>query len=270
MGVKVFPSIPTCWHHNDKISQKYLLESLDAPVIPTYVFYDCQEALAWIRKASFPKVLKLREGSGGQHVWLLKTRDEARIMCQKAFGTGFYALEGGCRKMIKKTRPAKVVVDMCRTVYQTLKTFYISDNGIDGFPMRADYLYLQDYLQGNEGDTRISVIGNRAFGFRRLGSSENFRAGGKKVVYDPSLIDRECIKIALAISRKGKFQSMAYDFLFDQEQGRPLICEISCVFGREAAQRCPGYWDSDLNWIDGPLCCEEAIISDFLETLGMP
>lgn len=31
MGIKTFPDFDTCWHFDDKISQKYLLEALDAP-----------------------------------------------------------------------------------------------------------------------------------------------------------------------------------------------------------------------------------------------
>ena len=37
-GKKVFPNISTCWHFDDKISQKYLLEAIGAPIVPTYVF----------------------------------------------------------------------------------------------------------------------------------------------------------------------------------------------------------------------------------------
>ena len=38
--VKVFPDIKTCWHYDDKVAQKYLLEAIGAPLIPSYVFYD--------------------------------------------------------------------------------------------------------------------------------------------------------------------------------------------------------------------------------------
>ena len=31
MGVAVFPSTATCWHFDDKVAQKYLLEAIGAP-----------------------------------------------------------------------------------------------------------------------------------------------------------------------------------------------------------------------------------------------
>ena len=38
-GFKVFPSTATAWHYDDKVGQKYLLEAINAPLVPTYVFY---------------------------------------------------------------------------------------------------------------------------------------------------------------------------------------------------------------------------------------
>src|SRR5699024_3361924 len=46
-GVKVFPDFNTGWHFDDKVAQKYLLEAIDAPLVPSYVFYDKQKALQW-------------------------------------------------------------------------------------------------------------------------------------------------------------------------------------------------------------------------------
>src|SRR5687768_4050007 len=34
MGITVFPSTNTCWHFDDKIAQKYLLEAIRAPFVP--------------------------------------------------------------------------------------------------------------------------------------------------------------------------------------------------------------------------------------------
>src|SRR5439155_10850350 len=62
MGVVVFPSAATCWHFDDKLGQKYLLEAVGAPLVPTRVFYEPDRALEWIATARFPKVFKLRRG----------------------------------------------------------------------------------------------------------------------------------------------------------------------------------------------------------------
>ncbi len=42
-GTKVFPNFNTAWHFDDKIGQKYLLEAIDARLVPSYVFYHKSE-----------------------------------------------------------------------------------------------------------------------------------------------------------------------------------------------------------------------------------
>ena len=39
MGKIIFPNYSSCWHYDNKIAQKYLLESIDAPLVPTDVFF---------------------------------------------------------------------------------------------------------------------------------------------------------------------------------------------------------------------------------------
>ena len=56
LGIKMYPDFNTSWHYNDKLGQKYLLESIKAPLVPSYVFYTKQEAVKWINETSFPKV----------------------------------------------------------------------------------------------------------------------------------------------------------------------------------------------------------------------
>src|SRR5690554_5150580 len=63
-GFKVFPNFNTAWHFDDKVAQKYLLESIKAPMVKSYAFYDKKEALNWANQTDFPKVFKLRGGAG--------------------------------------------------------------------------------------------------------------------------------------------------------------------------------------------------------------
>ena len=88
-GVKVFPDFRTNWHFDDKLGQKYLLEALGIPLVPTHVFYDKKTALEWASKTTFPKVFKLRGGAGSANVKLARTKKEAVKLIRKAFGKGF-------------------------------------------------------------------------------------------------------------------------------------------------------------------------------------
>jgi len=88
-GMKTFPDFNTVWHFDDKVGQKYLLESIGAPLVNTVIFYSRNEALQWARNADFPKVFKLRNGAGSQNVRLVHNRQEAFSLIRKAFGKGF-------------------------------------------------------------------------------------------------------------------------------------------------------------------------------------
>ena len=74
-GLKVFPSGSTAWHYDDKVGQKYLLESINAPLVPTHIFYSKSDALDWIKSARFPLVFKLRGGAASINVKLVKNTD---------------------------------------------------------------------------------------------------------------------------------------------------------------------------------------------------
>jgi len=88
-GTKVFPDFKTGWHFDDEVAQKYLLEAIGAPLVPSYVFYDRQEALDWAKKTTFPKVFKLKGGSGSSNVRLVKSSRKAKKLIKTAFGRGF-------------------------------------------------------------------------------------------------------------------------------------------------------------------------------------
>ena len=63
-GKKVFPDSRTCWHFDDKVGQKYLLEAIGAPLVKSYVYYGKNEATAWARNTIYPKIFKQRGGAG--------------------------------------------------------------------------------------------------------------------------------------------------------------------------------------------------------------
>src|SRR5690606_24969951 len=88
-GIKVFPDFKTGWHFDDKVAQKYLLEAINAPLVPSYVFYDKQQALNWAKKTIYPKVFKLKGGAGSANVKLVRSESEAIKLINIAFGKGF-------------------------------------------------------------------------------------------------------------------------------------------------------------------------------------
>lgn len=269
MGLKVFPNIATCWTYDDKVSQKYLLEAIGAPLVETYVFLDCDNSLAWVDKTSFPKVFKLRKGAGARNVRLVNSKVQARRLIKKAFGAGFKPVGGHTRDaigklMAKKSRQQVDLAGKIRRLPQSLLNIYRSNKYLG---RERGYVYFQDFVPDNNYDTRITVIGNRAFGFTRNVREKDFRASGSgSIDYDLDRIDPECVRVAFEAARKLSAQSTAFDFVCNT-QGEPKIVEISYCYQAEAVHRCQGHWDSRLEWHEGHVWPQDVILRDLLEKM---
>ena len=264
-GMKVFPSYNTCWHYDDKIAQKYLLESINAPLAPTYIFYDRDSAIEWAKNTKYPKVFKLRRGAGSENVQLIHNAKTALRLIDVAFGRGFSVKN---RQFILKDRLWQFKRDKNITallsVSKGLARLVIPTNIELEFPREKGYAYFQDFISGNDSDIRVVVIGKRAFAIKRMARKGDFRASGSgKIIYEPSIIPENCLKIAFSIAAKLKSQSIAFDFVFEGEE--PRLLEISYTFTSAAYSRCLGYWTDKLKWIEGYFKPGEFMIEDFIK-----
>jgi hypothetical protein len=263
MGKKVFPDSNTCWHYDDKVGQKYLLEAIGAPLVPSYVFYDKQEALEWASKTTYPKVFKLRGGAGSQNVKLANTFADAKKMITKSFGRGYKYSDrlGLLNERLWRFKRDKNFSSFI-ALGKMIGRFFVPTSTEKNMPIQKKYAYFQDFIKGNNFDVRIVVVGKRAFAIRRFVRKDDFRASGSgKFSYDPCKVDGECVKIAFEISQNTNTQSLAYDFVFSE--GKPLLVEISYAYTSVAYWKCPGYWDSSLNWKNKSVIPEFFIIEDF-------
>lgn len=240
-GIKVFPDFYTGWHFDDKIGQKYLLESINAPVIPTYIFYSKDYALKWVEDAKFPLVFKLRNGAGGSNVSLVESKKVAIALVKKAFAQGFskYNRRENLRNRVKKFingqgSVIEIIKGLIRLFFPTeLERMSCNEKG---------YIYFQDFIPGNDSDIRVIVIGDRAYGMIRKNRKGDFRASGSKsFIY--TQIDEQILEIAFEVSLKLKLQAVAYDFIWHNM--KPVIIEISSFFGTEGSGKCNGYYTRD-------------------------
>jgi glutathione synthase/RimK-type ligase-like ATP-grasp enzyme len=263
-GTVVFPNSASCWHYDDKVGQKYLLEAVQSPLIPTWVFTDPVQARAWVAAAEWPKVFKLRRGAGSANVWLVRNRRHAESLCRRAFGRGFPAGAGVFSDVRTRVRKAR----NWQGLWQKIKRMPQSVGDIYSFrrrmPREQGYVYFQEFEPGNEFDTRITVIGGRALGYIRRNRPGDFRASGSgQPVYDRELIDRRCLEIAFDVSEKLGTQSLAFDFLFDRNR-EPRISEVSYCYVDWMVHACGGYWDRTLRWHEGHIWPQDAVLEDVL------
>lgn len=243
-GKKVFPNFDTCWHFDDKLGQKYLLESIDVPLASSYVFFEKQDALKWVSEAEFPKVFKLRSGAGSAHVKLVNTKLQAKKLVHKAFGRGFSQYEkiGNLQERWYKYRHGKTNLwSLFKGLLRLGKTTEFAR--IAG-PERG-YIYFQDFIPNNQYDIRVTYVSGRCFAVRRKVRDNDFRASGSGVIdYDLSKIPTESIQLAFDIANKLKLQTAAFDFLINNN--KLVLIELSYCFGHDGKPLKMGYWDSDL------------------------
>lgn len=267
MNINVFPDYSTLWHYDDKVAQKYLLESINAPLVKTSVFYDRDIALEWSDNTEFPKVFKLRKGSGSKNVILVKNKSQAQKIIKKAFGKGFPALD---MTSILKERYRKFNLgkESFLGLLKGIARIYLGTPFKNMSGNEKGYVYFQDFLPNNTFDQRIIVIGDRAFALKRMVRDNDFRASGSgNFIYAREEFDEDCIRIAFEVNRKLNFQCMTYDFMYDVDNN-PKIGEISFAFNPLAYSDCPGYWDSDLHWHDEKVNFQDWMIDDLIYNKG--
>lgn len=263
-GVKVYPNWETQWHFDNKVAQKYLLEAIDAPLVPSYVFYDREKALKWAKSTSYPKVFKLKGGAGSKNVLLVKDVRDCKAIINKAFGKGFlqYTIKNAIKDDWLRFKKTKKSINL-------LKAFgriFIKPEFVRKQSREKGYVYFQKFIPNNEFDIRIIVVDGKAFGIKRIVRENDFRASGSGVIiYEKHQIDLECVEIAFKVNSKLNAQSIAFDFVFDSNS-KPLIVEISYGFLASAYDLCEGYWDSDLNWYDEKVIPQYWILDNIIRS----
>lgn len=266
-GVKVFPDFKTGWHFDDKVAQKYLLEAVGAPLVPSFVFYDKKEALIWADNTTFPKVFKLKGGAGAANVKLVRTKAIAIKFINKAFGKGFPQFDrlGYVKERYSQFRAGK---DTLMGVAKCFGRLFISTKFAKLQSNEKGYVYFQEYIPNNSFDIRVIVIGEKAFALKRMNRENDFRASGSgNIIYDKEQIDKISIKLAFEVNQKIQSQSVAYDFVFDSENN-PLIVEISYGYAIAAYDSCPGYWDHKLIWHEGQFNPQEWMVEELVKKIN--
>lgn len=252
-GKICFPSIYENWHYDDKVAQKYLLEAIDAPLIPSYVFYEEQEALEWAAKTNWPKVFKLTGGAGSSNVKLIHSEKEAQKIIRRAFRKGFIAFDQRkyfLEETFSKYRKHKSLWRLLKSFRHLLKP--LNKNWVNH--IEKDYVYFQEFMPNNDYDLRLVVVNQeRIFGLKRHNREGDFKASGSgNMDYLDNNVDKSILKLALEVAKKLKMNSVAYDIVFDKDQ-KPVIIEITYAYSTSAYEKCPGYWDNDFVWHDGEI-----------------
>ena len=264
-GKKVYPDFNTIWHFDDKLGQKYLLEATDLPTPPAYAFYSKKDALAWASETSFPKVFKLRNGSSSDNVKLVKSYSSAKRLIHKSFGRGF-KLYKGWNNLKERYRKYQHGMSSFQDLMKgVLRLFWTTEyNRVSG--REKGYVYFQDFIPGMDHDIRVIVVKDKAFAAKRMVRKNDFRASGSGFgLFEKELIDDKFVKAGFEISDKLLTQSLVCDFV--SLDGLPMTVEISYASVAYPYKSCPGYWDREMNWHEGPFDPYGWMVDNLIESI---
>lgn len=265
-GKLVFPSTNMAWHFDDKVAQKYMLEAIEAQLINSHVFYRKEDAQQWVKQTDFPIVFKLRGGAGSENVKLISTKKNAQKYIKKAFGKGF-SQYNALVVFKDRWRKYRLGVGSFSNVLKGFARIFLTTEFAKVKGNERGYIYFQQFVPKNTSDTRVIIVGKRAFAVKRMVRENDFRASGSGVKkYEKEEIDERTIKIASEITKKLEYECVGFDFVFD-EHNNPLIVEMGYGFAIQFYDPCPGYWDDNLNWHEGKFNPQEWMVDDLVNKI---
>ncbi len=248
--LKCSPDYSTFWSYENKIKEYYLLKSSNFPVVTTDIFWDYSSAYKFLQTSSYPLVVKMYKGAASSNVVKINSIRDGKKIIDRIFGKGVKFGKMPGRSNLTSISSLGLPTFVHNKIRSSLITVGILDrtNPYSEWQIQKDAILFQKFLPGNKYDTRVTIIGKRAFAFRRFVRSNDFRASGSgNLDLNPMEIDSRCISIAFQVSKKLNFETMAYDFIYDEDK-MPKICEISYCFVDRVVRSCSGYWDDNLKW----------------------
>ncbi len=269
LGIPVFPDFRTRWHYDDKYAQYHILSIRDIPIPETKVFYNEDAALRWTAAAEYPLVSKLASGAASSAVVLVRNPKQAASLVKQVFRRGVFLQDD-----VPFKRPG-VFATVASQLKFLAKAIAPIGRTLPPFTWECSGILFQEFCAGNDFDTRITVMGNLAFGFRRWNRDHDFRASGSgRISYDASEIDKAAVLLAWRCARALGMESCAVDIIY--RDGVPLVAEVSYIYVTEAVYACPGHWtvhETDgiarLRWTEGRLWPEALHVQALLARVGV-
>ncbi len=171
----------------------------------TYVFYDKQEYVNFVKNAKFPLVFKTNIGSTSKGVKIVKSKSSALKIGNKIFGLTNSKLSKGY------------------TPQTTGKVIKFTAVGAS----QKHYIILQEFIDV-VWEWRMVKIGESYFGHKKL-MKKGFASGSKLKGWDnPS---QEILHFTKSICDKGNFNSMNID-IFETPNGDLYVNELQAIFGQ--------------------------------------
>lgn len=257
LNIPVYPikTMREVW--DDKIKQWFVFQTRGIKTPQTYLFFRQDDAIDWSQNTDYPKVFKLSGGAHSDGVCLVKTPKEARRLINKMFTTGIWTNES-----LTAIRDGYgILPNLKRKVVGIYKPRQYRKNRDAAKPEKG-YVLFQEFISGNNYDTRIHVQHGRALGYRRMNRQNDFRASGSGMK-DYVNVDHDIILKAFEVVDKLGMECASTDFL--RHNGELVLTEICWTCPDRVVWECKHYWDRNLIKHPGQHWPEEWQVEYFIE-----
>jgi len=222
-GIPIYPTLNEILVYEDKKYLSYWLAAKNIPHPHTWVIYYKQEALDFIRTASYPLVAKTSLGASGSGVTILSdSRETEKYITDTFSGKGIRRRVGP--KWKRKGFSGRLLSKLLRPEELKLKW---SKYRYSGSEVQKDFVILQQFIP-HDFEWRCVRIGDSFFAHKKLKKKDKASGSLLKGYEDPphSLLD-----FVKRITDECGFISQAVD-IFVTDQGDYLVNEMQCIFGQ--------------------------------------
>ena len=179
LGKIIFPSYKELWLYENKRRVRDWLTAHNVPHPNTWIFYNIDEAMDFIRGANFPIVRKTAQGGAASGVKILHSLKETEKEVKIAFKKG------------------------------------IVPNRFNPRDRQWGYIILQEYIP-HEYEWRVARIGD-SFVYRKKIKVGNFASGSGVLIYEKPPF--KLLDLVYNITKKGKFKSVGIDIFDTKNKG---------------------------------------------------
>lgn len=211
LKIPIYPSWHELFLYEDKRMYAYFFKTHNIPTPATYVFYRKADALAYMRSAKFPVIVKTNGGSAGSGVQKITSFRQGNRLINRIFGLVDPRLAIGDIRWAKINRFIRV----------------------PKFGMaQRHYLIVQEYID-IETEWRIIKIGDTYAGYKR--PIENGHASCDLMEY--GFPPQELLMLIKRISEEENFDSLSLDVLQDKK-GEYYVTEMQSLYGSFSLMQC--------------------------------
>lgn len=221
LGKFVYPNYAEISLHENKRFLSYWLQANEIPHPLTYVFYNPNEADAFIKKTSFPIVGKMNIGASGKGVTIFRHYFEIKDYNQKAFSEGIRQAWGPNLRMGSYWHR---LINLIKNPERIIKRLQVYNKLYN--EKQKGFIILQEYVP-HSFEWRVVRIGDSYFAHKKVKHGDK-ASGTKGILYN--LPSDDLLNFVRNTCEKFGFNCMAID-LFEKAPGVYLVNEMQCIFG---------------------------------------